>query len=253
MRVMRGVRGGWLVVLVSVLLGGCGAGGGDPWQARINQALESPEQVTAYPEFSVVLLDMEKQTTSGKPRYYHRYKLIYATGATPGAYTYQEQVGDWQEVPPARYQAHVNNLGMTLVAKKDGEITRTAQPPGYQYVGDPRYGEWKTDARGSSFWSFYGKYMFFSQMFSMLSYGPVFRSGWDDYATYRRGSRPYYGRDGREFGTRGSGTRTAYKGYFGRQKLDPRARSRAFESKVASRVSRSRMSPVRSRSGGFGK
>jgi hypothetical protein len=140
-----------------------------------------------------------------------------------------------------------------LVSKKGGAIVRAPQPPGYQYVGDPRYGEWKKEPGGNSFWSFYGKYMFFSSMFNMMA-GPVYRSNWDYCARGWGGRSPCYGRD-RTFGTGGSyvGGHSAYRDYRSRQKMAPRARKSTFESKVASRVSRSRMSAVRTRSGGFGK
>lgn len=238
--------------LTVLLLAACGGGGGS-WEARLNRCLETPEKVTEYPEFSVVLRDMEKHTTAGAPEYYHRYQLIYGTGSDPQHLEYHEYLGDWQQVPAARYTANEKNLGMVLVSKKGTEIVRAPQPPGYQYVGDSRYGEWKQDSGGNSFWSFYGKYMFFSSMFNMMT-GPVYRSNWDYCSRGWGTGRPCYGSGG-TFGTGGAYVRShgAYRDFKTRQTLSPRARRSSFESKVARRVSRSRMSPVRSRSGGFGK
>jgi hypothetical protein len=67
----------------------------------------------------------------------------------------------------------------TLADLSDGELPRISIPQdadvsnvkgggqvaGSYLVGNPAYGQWKTDSGGSSFWAFYGQYRLFSDIF----------------------------------------------------------------------------------------
>ena len=194
-------------------------------------------------KFSVILEDMKQEGTFFKS-YFHKYKIIkHKEDDTP----YAEST-DWIEVDERFFGMHRDNLGMVILDKQDiGKISKAASPPGYQYVGDPKYGEWKTH-NGSTFWSFYGKYMFMNQLFGMFS-RPIYRN---DYDTYRGGGyygkRSYYGpktsNGTPRYGTNSAQTRKEKPNFF---------RRRAAKSGWSSSTSRSRYSGGRSRSRGFGK
>lgn len=210
------------------------------------------QQYAEYPEYSIILEDMREEGNFFKD-YFHRYKIVYGRAqAGSDSLVFDTVTSDWVEVEKRDYEKYYNNLGMVVASKSaNGEIANQAYPPGYQYVGDPRYGEWRRDDRGHSFWEFYGKYALLSQVFGMFG-RPVYRSDWDSYRDYRRRGSPYFGRNS-EYGTNGSRTRTSNPGFYERQRQKQQARQTRFSEKVKNRVKRSKMSGVRSRSRGFGK
>ena len=76
----------------------------------------------------------------GKPN--HKYRII----------TDQKSVDtSWKQVPEAYYRLHENNLGLTLMSKPAGvfeeDASKVAAPPGYNYVGNSRYGEMEVSQR----------------------------------------------------------------------------------------------------------
>jgi hypothetical protein len=209
-------------------------------------------ELARYPEYSIILEDMKEEGNFFKS-YYHRYKLVFAeeTGI-PDSLVYRSEITDWYKVSKKEFQKYWNYLGMVLAAKtRDGQEVKTPSPPGYQYVGNPQYGTWRRDERGNSFWEFYGKYAFFSQMFGMMG-RPIFRNDFDDYRRYRSRGEPYFGRN-RQYGTTGQYTKYTNKSFFERRQQRELARKTRFSEKVKQRVRRSKMSGVRRRSGGFGK
>lgn len=134
--------------------------------------------------------------------YFHKY-LQETDGKT-------EETG-WIKVNPSFYEQNFNNLGMAILSKPYGEFEpdTMAAPPGMAYVGNPEYGEWKKDDSGNSFWSWYGRYAFFSNLFffppSYYYYG-----SWNRWRTGYRHQKPYYGRTDSgtyTYGTRGTATR----------------------------------------------
>lgn len=203
--------------------------------------------------YSIILSDMDNRNS----RYYHKYSTIIEK---PDTVLVDSTV--WIKVSDIFFDANINNLGMAIVTKKDGKLSKVASPAGYDnFVGNKKYGRW-VDRNGGSFWRFYGQYAFMSSMFNMTAY-PARRSYWNDYRSGGYyGIRPYYGPSGRAYGTqsytrRGSGKNTTWA-----------SKSSSFKNKVRSKVSRSanqsksRISrnssryssnSSRSRSGGFGK
>ncbi|MCG8549791.1 MAG: hypothetical protein MI799_05240, partial [Desulfobacterales bacterium] len=131
-------------------------------------------------------------------KYFHKY-LEEENGET-------SETG-WEEVNASFYEQNLDNLGMAILSKPYGEFEPDSQasPPGMAYVGNPRYGEWKKDQSGNSFWSWYGRYAFFSHLFFFpphyYSYG-----SWNRWNTGYRYKKPYYGQTGTgyTFGSRGS-------------------------------------------------
>lgn len=125
---------------------------------------------------------------------------------------------DWIEVDEGVYEANLNNLGMDIISKPFGayeeEALSEASPPGMSYVGNQRYGEWRRDDRGNSFWHWYGQYAFFSMMFGGPRPYYYYRNDWNTWNSGYRGRRPYYGPsdDPGRYGTSSSRTRQQYSG-----------------------------------------
>lgn len=211
------------------------------------------EDLSKYPQFSVILEDMKEEGNFVK-EFFHKYKLIYAKKASEGSDPeIFEHMTDWEKVSKKEFRQHANNLGMTLVSKggDDDKISKVAQPAGYQYVGNPQYGQWQTNSSGGSFWEFYGKYAMLSQVIGMFS-GPVFRRDYDDYRSNRSSNRPYYGRNN-QYGTNGTYTQKSNPTFFQRKKAQLQKKRSTFSEKVKKRAQRSRSSSLRRRSSGVGK
>lgn len=143
-----------------------------------------------------------------REKYFHQY-IMESDGET-------SETG-WEKVDEAFYEAHFEHLGMAILAKPYGtyEEDRMTQaaPPGMAYVGNPQYGQWQTDNNGDRFWSWYGKYAFFSSLFF---FPPTYYSynSWNRWNRDYRYSRPYYGtgQNGRaRYGTNGSYVRQSPK------------------------------------------
>lgn len=224
------------------LLSACSSG--DPL-SRLRKELET------YPEFSVTLQDMDVRGNFTRS-YYHQYKVM--TGEKQEGsedLVYRDEVRDFEEVKRKTYEKYTDFLGMVILSKgPDGKVDENQHPPGYQYVGNPRYGTWRSDNRGGSFWEFYGKYALLSHVIG--SFGrPVYRSDWNSYRDYRGRGAPYFGPN-REFGTNGTYTTRTNPTFYQRQQTRQQASNRRFSDKVRNRVNRS-SSSSRGRSSGFGK
>ena len=233
-----------LVLAAAVLaLGGCGGPSGSP----IDKIRADYKNL---PTFSVILEDMKSEGTF-VDSYYHRYRIIVPPADTDKSTDTAKPepksfITDWIEVDQKEYQAYQNLLGMTIYSKAEGKESTTAGPPGYEYVGNPRYGSWHTDSSGSSFWVFYGQYRLFSDL---LGFGRINRSYYDDYRSYNTSGRPYYG-PGNSYGTSGKITQQKKPNFYQRRMAKQKA---SFGDKVSSRAGRTSSSGLRGRSGGTGK
>ena len=186
--------------------------------------------------FSIVLYDLDYNES--KDAYFHQYRILFEP---PNQDTLLEEVTDWEHVSDVFFDKHKDNMGMEIASKKDGVLKKIASPPGYSnYVGNEKYGHWKKNDDGTSFWEFYGKYAFMSSMFRMAFY-PIYYSGWYDYRTnYYRNGRPYYGRmrDGMyDYGTRSRYSQKEEKDRGSSSRWN--SRSSSFKSKVRNKVQKS--------------
>lgn len=132
-------------------------------------------------------------------KYFHKY-LREENGET-------SETG-WEAVNASFYEQNLDNLGMAILSKPYGEFEPDLQaaPPGMAYVGNPKYGEWKKDESGNSFWAWYGRYAFFSNLFFFPSHYYSYGS-WNRWRSDYRYKKPYYGDTGTggyTFGSRGS-------------------------------------------------
>lgn len=221
------------------------------------------KELNAEQNYSIILFDMDAD--EGASNYRHQYQILIQRPDTV-----VEKKTSWKNVSEPFFSQNLNNMGMEIVSKKDGKITKQAVPAGYNhYVGNEKYGRWENRG-GSSFWAFYGQYAFMSSMLNMGSYR---RSYWNDYrgGGYYGSSRGYYGPSG---GSPVYGTKSYASSSSGRNSTWG-SKPSTFKDKVRSRVSRSSSSKrssarsssrtqrsssryrssssSRSRSGGFGK
>ena len=184
-------------------------------------------------DFTIILYDMDSEG-SWSPTYKHKYKVITNKQVNDSTFEPQEEITDWQEVDENFFDVHVNDMGMEIAAKTDGKVTKQTAPPGYSnYVGNDKYGQWRQDNNGNSFWEFYGRYAFMSNMIGLFA-GPVYRTGYNDYHRNYRGSRPYYGTSTAKYGTFSAASKKANPSFH--QKV---ASNSSFKSKVNKSVSRS--------------
>lgn len=230
-----------LILAAALLpLAGCGGPSGSP-----------VDELKAYykdiPTYSIVLDDM-KTEGAFVDSYFHKYRVVMplqAEGAKPEQTEMKSFTTEWEEVPEGLYKKYQNLLGMTVYSKADGKESTTAGPPGYEYVGNKQYGQWRTDSSGNSFWVFYGQYRLLSDL---LGGGRVYRGHYDDYRRDWGQGRTYYGPKKGTYGTNGTVTKKQKPNFYERRM----ARQSSFGDKVSSRAGRTKTG-YRSRSGGVGK
>lgn len=181
--------------------------------------------------YALVLYDMDLTEDN---QYKHRYKVLFPEGgelpqqaqpaedapadssATPQVAALpkvnsipRDSLTDWHIVPESFFEVHSSDMGMEIVSKVDGELSKVPTPQGYShYVGNEKYGQWQSNGSGGSFWAFYGQYMFMSSMLHMMS--PIGYGGYNNYYNNYRGRQPYYGATGPDGKTRyGTGSANA--------------------------------------------
>lgn len=215
--------------LAIALLQACGGGGPGFMKNPVDDLIKN---MTEIPDFSIVLYDMNYD--EDKDQYLHQYRIL---KEPLGADTIETETTDWMLVSAAYFNEHIDNMGMTIVSKSNGTVDKKVSPPGYnQYVGNEKYGQWRKQSDGTSFWEFYGKYAML-RSFLGFGYSPIFYGGWYDYRrNYYPYGRTYYGRGsngGSRFGTSGSHVS-------GRSsKSTWNSKGSSFKSRVRSKVQRS--------------
>lgn len=206
--------------------------------------LRLQKELDVYPEYSVILEDMRVDGNFTKD-YYHQYKVVIGQ-QLPGRDEIQmrERVLDDERVSKEFYRRHADHLGMVLLSKtQNSDVNTVPQPAQYRYVGDNRYGQWRSNGSGGSFWEFYGKYALLSHVFGSRD-RTIGRGEYDSFRTARSAGRTYYG-PSKQYGTNGSVTKTTHANFFARQQARQAAARSSFQSKVRSRASSSRSSSSR--------
>jgi len=244
----------FIVALVAIILSSCGGRSFTYQKSPVDKLLIANSKLA---NFSITLSDMDFNESADA--YKHKYKIIYQPLDQPDTLLVRNT--DWYDVSPTFFEAHVNDLGMALVTVKDFVADKKVSPPGYaDYVGNERYGRWEQRG-GTSFWHFYGQYMFMSSMFRMMS--PVHYSHYNDYRTHRAYGKTYYGSAGNGRTMYGTNSGRNSSSTWGSKPSSFKQRVRSKATRSASRIKRSRMrsrnssrrgsSTRRSYGGGFGK
>ncbi len=221
------------VLLLFLILSGCGGGEEVPPVQKINKALKD------FPTYSIILEDMKAEGNFSKSRF-HKYRVVQEDTAWST---------EWYQVSKDYYKSHENLLGMSLLSKKEGKVESDVAPPGYAYVGDPAYGKWRDDGSGGSFWEFYGKYALISSLMGGW-YSPIYRTDFDMYKKHRKSRKPFFGSKN-QYGTRGTVARKAKPAFYQRKSAAASGKS-SFKDKVSGRMGRTRTG-FRGRAGGVGK
>lgn len=245
------------VIVLAVILTYCNVNKPKKDTFQKNPVDELVRDMNSVPEFSIILYDMDFD--EAKDIYKHKYQIVKHVSQPTD--TILSEITTWYPVPQTFFDEHTKDMGMEIVTKANGKVTKETAPPGYSnYVGNPQYGRWNNTG-GGSFWEFYGKYAMMSSIFNM-AFMPVRYSMWNNYNTSFRGrGQGFYGN-----GMYGSNSKFAK--FHNPNGMGNRS---GFASRVQSRVSRSKMSPFsnasrvgrstnrvsnfsfRSRGGGFGK
>ncbi len=221
------------ITLTAFLFSGCSSSGSLPI-FKVKQSLSNT------PTYSIILEDM-KEDGNFIVSYYHKYRVVKDKDG---------YITEWMKVTEKYYKKNAQFLGMSLVTRKDNVFEKAVAPPGYAYVGDSRYGSWRNDSRGGSFWEFYGKYRLFSDLVGGW-YRPIYRHDYNSYRGYRSQGRTFFGSNN-QYGSNGSVARLARPSFYQRKKARQQSRKSSFSNRVNQRVGRTKTS-FRGRSGGFGK
>ncbi len=222
-RIHLGRRLRLAAVLAAAALGGAACASETPLE-RLQRELDP------FAEYSVILQDMRPEG------FYHQYRVVVGEpDAGSGEVVHRETVLDWLRVGRRTYIRYQSHLGMVILSKgPDGVVDQQQHPPGYQQVGDERYGRWRDDGNGRSFWEFYGQYALLSTLMGGFN-RPVYRGDWDSYRDSRSRGQTYYGPGG-AYGTNGTVTRQTSPDFFRRQQARQAASSRSFGDRVRSRM-----------------
>ena len=212
-------------ISLCLLVAGCAAG---------NPLERFESELDRYPEYSVILADMREEGTFSTD-YSHQYRVT--TGQTEEGsddLVYAENIRDWERVDRSTYTRYQPYLGMVILSKgPDGNIDHNQHPPGYQYVGNDRYGGWRDDGRGGSFWEFYGRYALMSHMIGGFA-RPIYRNDWNGYRDSRNRGQPHFGSGA--YGTNGTVTRRSNPNFFRRQEARQRVRTQGFGDRARGRM-----------------
>lgn len=240
-------------VFFGLVLSGCGTSPPDPLE-RLKKELNP------YPEYSVILVDMREEGLLFSS-YYHLYRILYLDrDLKEGEPVLREKISSWYPVSKAFYNKYRDCLGMTILAKeKDGTIRDVPQPPAYQFVGDTRFGQWKTDDKGNQVWEWLGKYYVISTIIDLLgSHRTISYGDWNDYRTSMQRRKPYFGprdQSGKPtYGTSGSWTEKKFPTFFERQQARMAAKKASFEQRVSQSMGKTKTSTFTTRTsrGSFG-
>ena len=167
--------------------------------------------------FSIMLYDM--QLDEDQNIYQHKYRVKKNIEDS----TSQPITTGWVNVDEAFFAENLDNMGLELASRSsDGTIHKIPAPPGFNTaVGNPKYGQWRTDNSGNSFWAFYGQYAFMSSMFNMMYGPPIYRSTYRDYGRYRNSpstsGKAYKGTGRNTYGTNSATTKKTNPNFFQRK------------------------------------
>jgi len=177
---------GWRVLAVFLAAGfvACSTN-----SSRKDPLKELQGRLAAYEEYTVTLNDM-RVSGNFKKSYGHEYKVLFGKKvAGSDDLAFEEKTLPWTPVSKEFYGKLQEFLGMVVLSKgSDGKVDTASYPPAYHYVGNSRYGGWRSHSSGGSFWVFYGQYRLLGDLFGG-GRRSIFRSDYDSYRTHRSSRR----------------------------------------------------------------
>ena len=182
-------------------------------------------------EYSVILQDMRPEG------FYHQYRVVVGhPDAESGEVVHRETVLDWLRVGRRTYIRYQSHLGMVILSKgPDGVIDQQQHPPGYQQVGDERYGRWRDDGKRAVFLGVLRAVRPAEHAHGRLQPARSTGGDWDSYRDSRSRGQTYYGPGG-AYGTNGTVTRQTNPDFFRRQQARQTASSQSFGDRVRGRM-----------------
>ncbi|MGB1043301.1 MAG: hypothetical protein ACPGU6_07895 [Tenacibaculum sp.] len=211
-------------------------------------------------DFSVVLDDMKIEEETNLMDYQHKYKVLTMVGDSLHA-----KKTPWKTVNKKYFKDHENDLGMEVISKQNGKISRVAQPVGFGWaIGNEKHGEWeavKKDSTSSNShtsnrrWRTHSTSPFF--WYWLGSRRSTYRNDYNGYQRSYNSGKSYYGNNtsggSYAYGTRSNYEKTTRSSFFSR-KAQNASRWNSLTNKSSRSSSRySNGSSTRSRSGGYGK
>lgn len=156
------------------------------------------------PQMSSLIDALAQDATSNGPMYSSLEKRLFTATTNKSDFSStKERVGELQAIAyaaqPSIYNAALSDIVNTLASMSNGQLPEIAggsvnSTPGQQLVGNPTYGQWRTDNGGNSFWEWYGKYAMFN---SVMNAAFGHRYYYNDWANSR--PRSYYSDRGRSY------------------------------------------------------
>ncbi len=206
-------------------------------------------------DIAVVLDDMKIDESEDTISYNHKYKVLKMIAVQGKKDSLVEEKRDWASVNEDFFQKHKEDLGMEILSKHNGVISRVAQPVGMGWaIGNSAHGtweevkdsthtthrRWRTHHTSPFFWYWLGTRRNYSY------------NGYQNYQNAKASGQSFYGKNSNgkyEYGTRSTYQENKRSSFYSRRKTNS---SRWL--KLGRSTSRySKGSSTRSRSGGFGK
>jgi hypothetical protein len=113
-------------------------------------------------------------------------------------------------------QKNLDNIGLSIYRRKDGEESFVPMPPGTLYLNDPEFGDWIKNADGVNEWRFNKSYQNFPKYLGWGDFRPDEKFYQDAQLKLRLGES-FYGNNS-EFGPEGTLTKKAFPHFFSEER-----------------------------------
>ncbi|CAM1350604.1 hypothetical protein [Tenacibaculum insulae] len=245
--------------IASVFLIGCSSN----FKPAKTVSVEPSEEISRdykFKDFSIVLDDMKIEEEPDFMVYQHKYKVL-----TMHNDSLQAKKLPWKTVNKKYFKEHENDLGMEIVSKHNGKLSKVAQPVGFGWaIGNENHGEWEAIQGDSTTtksteskrrWRTHSTSPFF--WYWLATRRSTYRNDYNGYKTHANSGKSYYGSNtstgNYNYGTRSNYEKTTRSSFFSR-KTQNATKWNSLTNKTSRNSSRySKGSSTRSRSGGYGK
>lgn len=112
-------------------------------------------------------------------------------------------------------QKNMDNIGLSIYRKLNGEEEFLPLPPGSLYINDPEFGEWEKKGE-ELIWVFNKPYKNFPRYLGWNDFSPS-KKFYEELLLSKRMGRPFYGSN-QEFGPNGKITQQAYPHFFSEER-----------------------------------
>lgn len=208
-------------------------------------------------DFSIVLNDMDIKKERIKEVNYIVYKHKYHILKLKNDSTLVVDSLDWKPVNEKFFKNYEKDLGMEIISKHNGKLSKVSQPVGHGWaVGNPKHGKWESDSTSTNnskkrHWRPHTSGLFWYWMLTRRTYQRDYNST----RRYGQTGKTFYGSNNKgntKYGTDSRYQKNKRGSFFSRKKTSSTWKNYGKKvSKSSSRYNGS--SKTRSRSGGSGK